>query len=241
MSEKTKNYEIFKLREDNRLKVDPHHVKRLIDSIKSKNMLELRPILVNSDMEVIDGQHRLLAAKELGVEIYFRVDNNSKISDLILMNIAKPWTAADFLNYYCRNGFAEYVKLDNFIKKNKITVSLALNLTIGRVKSKFHDFKIGKYKFPEDTVEIPVEKCYETIDLIKKMQGYSAYTNSTKFWKGLIEVLSHPDLSYETWLGKIVKFGNLLGPRSTVEDYIDLFFEIYNRENQNRIKKEVGL
>ena len=42
---------------------NPQHVKRLCSSIKENGML-CNPILVNEKMQVIDGQHRLLASKE---------------------------------------------------------------------------------------------------------------------------------------------------------------------------------
>ena len=36
----------------------------------------MRPIVVNKKMEVMDGQHRLMAAKQLGVEIYYQEEKN---------------------------------------------------------------------------------------------------------------------------------------------------------------------
>lgn len=40
---KTKDYDIFTLRSDNRERIDQAHVRRLIQSIKAKNLLELVP------------------------------------------------------------------------------------------------------------------------------------------------------------------------------------------------------
>ena len=59
--EKTKNYEIFKIMDCNR-ELSAANLQKLIGSIKSRNLLEFRPIIVNSKMEIIDGQHRLAAA-----------------------------------------------------------------------------------------------------------------------------------------------------------------------------------
>ena len=100
---KTKNYEMFKFREDNRLKIDQSHVNKLINSIQSRNLLDMRPIIVNSDYEILDGQHRLLAAKNLGVEIYYEIEEKLEHKDIILMNVAKSWAVCDYMNYFVKN------------------------------------------------------------------------------------------------------------------------------------------
>ena len=86
MIQKTKDYEMFKFRDDNRPLSQPH-LKALIDSIKSKNLLEMRPIQVNAQFEVIDGQHRIAAAKALGVDIYYQVEESLNPEDIIRLNI----------------------------------------------------------------------------------------------------------------------------------------------------------
>ncbi len=58
----TSDLSIFKQIEGNRVP-NLQHIKRLADSIRVYGM-KCNPILVNERMEVIDGQHRLMAAKE---------------------------------------------------------------------------------------------------------------------------------------------------------------------------------
>jgi len=126
MIQKTKKYDIFKFREDNRQKIDENHVKRLIESIKNRNLLEFRPIMLNSDYEVIDGQHRLLAAKELNIEIFYEIHKDLKSGDIIELNVAKTWQMEDYLNYYVKNGHKEYQNFDAFLKKNNLSINIGL-------------------------------------------------------------------------------------------------------------------
>ena len=70
----TQNLGMFKLHNVNR-EVDTPRVKRITDSMK-KDGLKLVPIIVNSNYVVVDGQHRLTAAKEAGKGIYFIVDTS---------------------------------------------------------------------------------------------------------------------------------------------------------------------
>ena len=51
---------IFKILEGNR-NINLGHVERLVKSIQENGFLKM-PIIVNDDFEVIDGQHRLMAA-----------------------------------------------------------------------------------------------------------------------------------------------------------------------------------
>lgn len=61
---RTNNYDMFKRLEGNRF-VDPKKVNKLKKSINEVGYIS-NPIIVNEKMEVIDGQHRLEALKELG-------------------------------------------------------------------------------------------------------------------------------------------------------------------------------
>ena len=58
----TNVHSIFKTQKGNR-PINKNHLDRLILSMKKKYLIS--PILVNEKMEVIDGQHRLQAQKEL--------------------------------------------------------------------------------------------------------------------------------------------------------------------------------
>ena len=99
MTIETSDYSIFKKHESNRV-INELALRKLINSIKSKNMLELRPILVDSQMRVIDGQHRLEAAKALRVPIFYLMKKESESLDIILLNTQKRWSIEDYLNFF---------------------------------------------------------------------------------------------------------------------------------------------
>ena len=69
MTLKTSDYSIFKKFPGNR-DINPLNLRKITNSIKMHNMLDLKPIIVTESMEVTDGQHRLEAAKVLGVPIF---------------------------------------------------------------------------------------------------------------------------------------------------------------------------
>ena len=56
----TKDYSIFKFRDDNRL-VNANHVKKLANRMKERGWLSSSVVTLNGSGEVIDGQHRVKA------------------------------------------------------------------------------------------------------------------------------------------------------------------------------------
>ncbi len=236
MINKTKNYEQFSFRDDNRERIDQGHVKRLVESIKARNLLELRPIVVNEKMEVIDGQHRLLAAKALQVEIYYQVEKKLEATDIIRMNINKSWAMGDFLNFYCTHHYPEYLKLRDFMKKHSLNLKVALNIAMGQTHVGYADFKDGKFIFNDETLDGELDICWDTITYIKKMNGYSPYTNSNRFWKSLLKLVRHPDFDATKWRSNLQKMVENFCGKATVDDYLSMMQHVYNYRNTNRIK-----
>lgn len=235
MIKKTKEYDIFNFRSDNREKINQDHVKRLIQSISSRNLLELRPILVNEDMEVLDGQHRLMAAKSLGVDIYYQVEKILKDADIILMNTSKSWGSADYQNYYCRNGFIEYIKLEEFRKKNSISLRISLNICIGRSRGAYENYKKGRFVFKQEEISQEIDCCKDTIELIHKLNGFSPYTKSARFWKALLKLVKHHRFEHKKWMINLHKMVERFVAKAKTEDYCKLMMEIYNWHNSDKI------
>jgi len=235
MIKKTSEYDMFVFREDNRDKIDQAHVQRLMESIKSRNLLELRPICVNEKMEVIDGQHRLLAAKALNIEIWYQLDKKLKAEDIVRMNISKPWTIGDYLNFYCYHEYGEYKKLRDFMKKYNLSLKVALNITMGLQHIGYFHFKQGEFKFSEEDINEQIQICWESIDYIKKMNGFSPYTTSSRFWKALLKLVRHPDFDEMKWRTNMQKMIEHFVPKARMEDYIQMFSHVYNYRNPSRI------
>jgi hypothetical protein len=238
MIKKTRDYKMFKFRADNRENgVNQTHVNALKSSIQAKNLLEFRPIIVNEEFEVMDGQHRLKAAEQLGLEVYYQQDKNLSSSDIVLMNINKAWGLGDFLNYYVKNHSPEYVKLDSFIKQHRIQVKIALNITMGARKESMQSFKRGEYKFEGEKFGERIEWCWDTVNLIKKINGSqsSQYTETSRFWKPLIKLMREESFDNEKWRENVKKLSNKFYPRANEQGYTQLIMDVYNWHNKNKI------
>lgn len=226
----TKDYSIFKLRDDNRFKIRESHINFLAESIKEKNLIQQNPILVNKNMEVIDGQHRLLALKKLNETVYFKILNDVDIYDLILINKSLKWGYEDYLNFYIKRGNQNYVKLQEFMKKTNTNALIAarLNSKLLGSNSLTKLLRNGKFVFND---EDNIDKVVFTTDIINQIQnvkGYTAFIRSNKFFEALLNLVLHPKYDHLWFMKNISRFHNKIVPQPNREAYQNMLESIYN-------------
>jgi hypothetical protein len=120
----TTNYSAFKFRNDNR-DVDFKKVQRIVQSIYDNGSI-MCPAIVNDKREVIDGQHRLNALKQIyetdGVAhpYYFITVSDYAAKQMILLNtLNNVWVKPDFLKHHISNNNQNYILFKQFIEKFK--------------------------------------------------------------------------------------------------------------------------
>lgn len=205
------------------------------------NMLHLRPIIVNNDMEIIDGQHRLAAAKLLKLEVPYKVDENSSEKDVILLNNnQKSWTLEDYLNFYINQGNEEYKKLKEF-KDNYGFEDLSSNLLLlgqhgGNYRESFKsgNFVMAKHLF---VVKLKLEFIQATVDLINRSKVHKDdYFKRAKFLRALIMLSKKPKFDEKIFLRKLGNKLQSVHACMKVEEYYEMLKNIFNYKNMNPIE-----
>jgi hypothetical protein len=237
--EKTLDYSIFKQRYDNRPLHIPH-VESLKESLRQKNMLVVNPIIVNEDFEVIDGQHRLQAAKELGLEVYYIIIRNYSPKDIQLLNTTRGWLLYDYFDFYCKNQYPQYLALKSFIEKHNLTLSVALKITRGKNQKNYNMFKNGKYVFNDTKSENLLNLINESIDIVEPLVERKSFLKNRSLWTAMIQVFSHPEFDEEKWMHNLRKNASLFQQKANQLEYLYLILHIYNWRNQNKINFKGG-
>lgn len=230
----THNYDLFSFIESNR-KVDPRHISKLASAIKKNNLLHLNPILVNSNYSIIDGQHRLGAAKTLGLPIYYIIDNHINKSDIAALNSnQKNWTLEDYIKFHSKEGKPSFKILDRFLKDHPtIPISGALTLLSG---SGTRDTKAIREGFVDTSNIDKANRIAEFITWLMEIYPCASLSNTIQ---AIRDIFSLEGFDVEVFKSKI-----LGQPRSLVKcinrkQYLDMFLEIYNyKQSKNRISKE---
>lgn len=104
----TTDYSIFKTLEGNRI-LNAQHVNRLARVIKEHNMTERFPIVVNKNMEILDGQHRLAALEMLELPVPYRIEDDVDIEGVRILNqVSRKWSWQDLARSYIEKGNDSY-------------------------------------------------------------------------------------------------------------------------------------
>lgn len=241
MKEKTKDYETFKIYPGNR-PIDKTNVEQLVSSISENNLLEQRPILINENMEILDGQHRLEAAKILQVPIFYEIKIGGNHKDIVFLNSTqKNWKKIDHLRLYSEGIFNEnYILLQKFMNEHNLKLEIALLLINGPIKSMndYEKFRKGEFIFPQKMDEIlsytEKVKYFWTFIKSHNIKPLFKFT-STSFIKPLLIFLEHPNLNWDLFCQKIDQSWYKIGPRPSHALYLEMLCEIYNFRNQNKI------
>jgi len=243
---KTNDLSIFNQIKGNR-PPNIQHIRRLSDSIKTNGTLQ-NPIIVNEKMYVIDGQHRLLAAKEVGACVYYIIVEGYELSEVQVLNLnQKNWTKKDFMMGYADMGIEPYVKLRDFYLKNKSfnlsdCIAMCHNSTTSSsvtMSQKYrHDHKIVQQKevFEEGTwVGKNFDLAQDYADKLKMIGTlYSGYNRSV-FVSVMIGMFKKEQFIFSDFLNKLKNQSVKMIDCSNTQQYKLLIEDIYNYRRRNKV------
>lgn len=220
------DYERFRFDPKNR-PVNPEHVDELVKSIQRVNYLHLFPIVVSREYVIRDGQHRMVAAKALGVPIYYIVSGQLAVGDVPLITATvEPWDSADYLHHYCNAGISDYLvirdlhKRYSFLRPHQI-VGLA---HIGDASRITKSFKNGTYK--ANGVQFCIRVCEAVLDF-KKYEHVTFY-NHSYFVNAISNLMGNRHYNHERMMKKVELLSRRLVKCPDTDSYIALLNEIYN-------------
>lgn len=220
----TQEYEKFKLFECNR-EIDDRHVLKLMKQIEIKNDLHLHPIIVDKQMRVIDGQHRLESARRLNLPIYYVIDENGDTSDIISLNTTqKKWSNEDYLNYYVSKGFEDYCKLKELCSTYNWIWRIGVIWCGKNTCLKHYDFKSGKFRF------LFTDENKENLIIFLKIKETikdEIILNSVHFHRAIRQMLMSPIFDKIRLIEQCKKAEHLFRAFPTTYDYLTLLCHIY--------------
>ena len=235
--EKTKDYSLFKKMNGNRA-LDPGNLKKVINSIRLSNLLEHRPILVNAKMEVIDGQHRLEAAKALGLEVYYTVKNDANPEDMHILNSAqRVWGLDDHLNFHASTGKLDFEKLAKFCEKKGIRAIDFLTLAGLRDSTSTKEFKKGTLDFGDldkklSDVSHKLDFIGSVVSLIGAMViGDKFYLKSKLMNRSLASLRDVEGFNEELFISKLKSNLSRMRACRSSGEYFEMFKGFYNYRN----------
>lgn len=225
-------------------KVSGGNYAKLYNSMKERQMII--PILVNENFQIIDGQHRFICCKELGLDVYYYVIEGYNIESVKIINKnSKNWDIEDYLNLHkelevrgLKNG-TSYTVFYSLMNKYKISLNSLLEIfskaqgaTISEMKIAFED---GTFRtFDIDMVEDFLEK----LQVFNQLKQYK----QNKFIKAFLKIYSYDGYDHSIMLQKLEKLSYKLEKRTLVTEYVHMLIEdIYNYgSSKNKFRYDAG-
>lgn len=213
----TTDYDKFKFLGSNRGVVESH-VKKLKKSMRENPLVV--PIIVNEKGEIIDGQHRFTASKELGIPVYYFVVPNYGIKEVQRANTnSVNWSAKDRMDSFVAAGEEEYIKFNKMTLKHELRLEYLIMIF---AKIQNMPVKSIKYEFNNGTFTTEgadeVKEFFEDLELFKEFKKY----RTRSFILAFSELYFHENYDHDRMVKKFEMYSAYLKECRTKVEYLNI-------------------
>lgn len=230
----TKNYGLFIANSSQRV-IEHSKVKGIAESISKHGYRPSKPLQCyqsNSGLIIVDGHHRLEAAKLAGSAVFYVIEKADAQETMIDVNrLVKKWTAMDYVRLYAFKGKKDYQTLLFYIDKG-IPLSFAASMMINQSASSGNAMKqIATGLFRVKTLD-GVEK---VVDLIVEFQESSPAIKSRPFITAISKCLLYEGFSFDLFVKRMRENIGMLEKTSNEEQMLLQIESIYNYRSRKPI------
>ncbi len=234
--EVTRDYSLFQTIVGNR-KVRDAHIKRLKDSIgRTPEPISVNAILINDKNEIIDGQHRFEAIKELDLPVYYIKAKGLGLDDVQILNAnQRGWTPKDYAKSYSKLGNKDYDTYLEFDKEFGLNHDTLLSyLATGNNVITRPQFDEGKMKIEDkEGSRLLCEQLADAgkfyLDGDKKYKKRAFTTAFKKMWE-------NPSYDHAIMMVAMEKRGYTLEDYAQWQDAVRAIENIYNKHQRNQVR-----
>lgn len=205
----------------------PNLVAKITRSMKKRGFSPTKPITVNKFMEIVDGQHRFQAAKNLGLPIYYMQDNDVTVDDVREMALAQaPWNIADYVSSQIRQGNECFARLAVLRDRSRCSWNTFLaGVFSDNNKAVIEDIKAGRFVLTETRTAM-IEEFLAKFALFQDAfpQGF----NHRQFVIACARMFGHPQYNHAQMTARMEYQSTKMVKCANVEQYIILLSDIYN-------------
>lgn len=234
----TDEYDKFKKMLGNR---DVKGVSKIVESVQAVGQIQ-SPIVVNENYEVIDGQNRLEAFKQMGRPIYYMMIPGLDIEACRRLNIGQTnWGMEDWVSSYAQSGNASYQRLASLINEYKKPfhiegiLALANPLTIVDSGARAREqIKPGKYTLSKEEYEAAVRRLSSAESLGYVELCKSGSYGARIFWAAVAYIYINPTITAEAAIEKLSEYKASIPATKTVSEQLRFMEAAINGDDKRR-------
>lgn len=234
---KTDKYDMFNKQTGNR---DLKRVKELKDTIllDGNSYPFFSPIIVNDDLEVIDGQHRLEICKELNCEVEYIVRKGLKIYDTVNMNrVANAWKNSDIIASYIARGLGLFPDVNILCKKYNLDPVTILGI-VDRKYTKRDTLIKCKAVLPisRDDLYAKVDKYAPLLkDILSHRVNAKSSKCSTEMLESIMRMIDSVGYDHSVFLAQLDKYPHLFRSANLIKYNIEMLETLYNYKRHGKL------
>lgn len=231
----TTEYSRFKIYDFNR-PVDKNRIGVLAESMVEHGFL--LPILVGPGFFVLDGQHRLEAAKISKVAIsYIKISIPIKKIPLLIAGVnstARNWGNEDYLNLWVQQGIEHYTYIRNVLVNYKLNLPIFFRI-VGDHREYRKNFKNGELNISGPERKRITRRAIMINGICQVYIDTPSISNSLAFKRACCSVVVKPEYNHKIMLAKLEKNPGKVKKVSNSRDYVFMLADIYNHGSRNKI------
>lgn len=228
----TKDFNVFKFRPDNR-PINLLNVKEKMESISQVG--QMNPVTIDAGFHVIDGQHRLIACKNLDIAVKYVFDDRPRSSADIahIQSQYKKWSPSDEVASFSQSN--DNYKVYEEFKKEYPEFGHTILLTV--LSNKINrDTNIEKDWHEGRFTVIDKNKAKKTLENLRALGRFYTGYSKRSFILSILKIQTIKDFDMSRLLRKMPKRCKEIMDFSRMEDYIDVLESIYNWKETKKLK-----
>ena len=240
--QQSNDYDMFSFMEANR-EQNRGHIEALKAAFEEVgNLTRVQPILVNDSYQIIDGQHRFVACKELGLPIYFTLVPHLGVTEARSMNILhRSWGVLDYARSYAQSGvksYQRYLKLSEDYGFSNSTLLAYINdsaHTGSGVRDNFYKvFRNGDLVIPDEGA------ARNRLDKLAEIGEYTPLVTHRPFALALLKAMRNENYDQKRMVRKVRISGDKILKRLlTVDESLRMIEEMYNYGQPEESRKRL--
>lgn len=233
----TTDYDKFNLLTYNR-PINESHVHRLMKLMRVDNQTDIFPIVVDKDFNVVEGQHRLAAAKALKIPIYYiQSDRDFSQKTISQFNsVHRKWNRSDQAISYAKQHYDTDEQLMEVLNDPRFS-----GLISALCKGKFTRIQLNGVL--KDNIE---ESTFSLLKQLTPTWEFMLDNSAKKGWVvhnaaiAFVRVAKAENFNTEHFKKKFLKHHNSFQAAINTHDLYIQFVQMYNTETEHNKRIYVG-
>lgn len=211
--------------------IDAKHVRDLMDSMNTFGFLPSKPVQTYQEGKrfvIIDGHHRFVAAKNLGIPVIYISEPKSHAESMAKVNgLQKTWQLKNYLTQYASRGIPSYRELEEYHRLG-FSIQQAAKMLAGLSAAGYGGSKVSA-DLRDGTFKVVTREKIEVIAQFLRGEGHKNKAFSTTNFITAFEICLRVDGFDSDQLSRKLSLNpKTLAKTASVDQMIDQIDEIYN-------------